>query len=273
MRALYFLRQKIFLYPNLTTHFQYMRRSLTVLGRIFILFIFTFSFSSISAQEITYLNKYKVPIKDLNSYEPMYYNLTTNDRAKSVVQTFCMDSTLINEKHTLKTEGNQELVLYHADYYGHGSLRSLEELLDNKNVFFQEFHENGKVKSKILLRDDEVLEETYYDEEGKVRSKYEVEHPEPFGGLGGWNQYLGKNLKYPKAARKKGEEGIAYLYFTIDEEGKMQDIDITNPEWISTYLAEEALRVLSSYPYAWTPGRIDGKPVKVEMRLPLRFKL
>jgi TonB family protein len=87
----------------------------------------------------------------------------------------------------------------------------------------------------------------------------------------GWNKYLVKNLKYPKEARKKGIGGIAYLYFKIDEEGVMQDVAITNPESIFPLLAEEAIRVMTSYPYVWTPAKVDGKPVNVEMRFPLRF--
>lgn len=230
-------------------------------------------FSGISAQELIYLNKYKVPIKDVNAYEPVYFKLTTDESGKSVAKTYCMDSSLIHEKHTIKTGKNTELVLYDADYYGNGSLRNLEESVDNKKVSIQEYYENAKLKSKKLILGEEVLEEAYFDEEGNNRSKIEVEHPEPFGGIGAWNQFLARNLKYPKEARKKREEGTAYLYFKLDEEGIMQDIAITNPESISPLLAEEAIRVLTIYPYAWVPCKVDGKPVNVEMRLPLRFKL
>jgi 5S rRNA maturation endonuclease (ribonuclease M5) len=248
-----------------------MRQIQLCMFRFLSVLIFVLSFSNLSAQEVAFLNKYKVPIQDVNAYEPVYFKITSQEQGKSVAKTFCMDSTLIHEKHTIKSVGDKELVLYDADYYGNGSLRSLKESVDEKKVFIQEYYENEKVKSKRLLLGEEVLEESYFDEEGSPRSKIEEEHPEPFGGMEGWNKYLVKNLKYPKEARKKGIGGIAYLYFKIDEEGVMQDVAITNPESISPLLAEEAIRVMTSYPYVWTPAKVDGKPVNVEMRFPLRF--
>jgi protein TonB len=37
-------------------------------------------------------------------------------------------------------------------------------------------------------------------------------------------------------------------------------------------LTKEAIRVLKAMP-AWTPGRMNGKPVRVKMNVPVKFKL
>jgi protein TonB len=37
-------------------------------------------------------------------------------------------------------------------------------------------------------------------------------------------------------------------------------------------LDEEALRVVNSMPH-WKPAKMEGKPVKVEFKLPISFKL
>ncbi|KEO75285.1 energy transducer TonB [Anditalea andensis] len=250
-----------------------MKRSSIILTRFYFSIILFTVISPLSAQEIIYLNKYKVPIKDVKAYEPVYFKVTTEDYGKSVAKTYCMDSTLIHEKHTLKSAVDKEVTVYDADYYGTGNIRRLLELVDDNKTFVQEYYENETLKSKKLLLSEEVIEEAYFDEEGKSRSKIEEEQPVPFGGMEGWNKYLAKNLKYPKEARKRGEQGIAYLFFKVDEEGKMQDVAIINPETISPHLAAEAIRVLTAYPYLWVPAKVDGKAKNVEMRFPLHFRL
>ena len=232
-----------------------------------------FTFSSISAQEITYLNKYKSPISDLNTYEPVYYNLATIDQGKLVVKTYSMDSVLVSEKHTGYSIDNKELVLYLAEYDKEGNLFHYQKMMGENKVFDQVFYDNKKIKYQKVLLGQEVLEASYFDEQGQPRGEIVEERPAPKGGLQGWNNYLMKNLRYPKDAKRKGEEGVAYLYFKIDEEGRMHDLDLMNPEDISPSLAEEALRVIGSYPYKWTPAKYDGKPVCEEVRLPLRFKI
>ena len=43
--------------------------------------------------------------------------------------------------------------------------------------------------------------------------------PEFAGGMGGFYQFIAKNLKYPKEARRKNVEGKVWLEFVIDKDG------------------------------------------------------
>ncbi len=94
--------------------------------------------------------------------------------------------------------------------------------------------------------------------------------PTPPGGMEGWNKYLSNNLKYPTQARRMGIEGTVYVVFVVNTDGSIQDVGILRG--IGGGCDEEAMRVVRNAP-KWTPGKQRGRPVRVKMRLPIRFKL
>ena len=94
--------------------------------------------------------------------------------------------------------------------------------------------------------------------------------PEYPGGMDALKQLLVDNVKYPEQAKKDNVEGKVYVTFIVDENGNVQDEKIArgvNPE-----LDAEALRVVRLMPQ-WTPGKEDGKTVKVSFTLPIQFAL
>ncbi|MEM6380207.1 MAG: TonB family protein, partial [Bacteroidota bacterium] len=83
-------------------------------------------------------------------------------------------------------------------------------------------------------------------------------------------QYILKNMKYPKAAKDAGVEGMAVISFKIDASGKVIDAKIIKDPGAGC--GETALGIVNSMP-KWQPGMKDGKPVAVEMKLPFKFAL
>ncbi|MEZ5041958.1 MAG: TonB family protein [Saprospiraceae bacterium] len=83
--------------------------------------------------------------------------------------------------------------------------------------------------------------------------------------------YIFKNVKYPKAAKDAGIEGVVIVNFVIDEKGYTKDFKILREP--SSELGQEALRVAKSMPTPWTPGKNQGKAVATEFNLPIKFKL
>ena len=94
--------------------------------------------------------------------------------------------------------------------------------------------------------------------------------PEPAGGMEGWMKYLSKETKYPTQARRMGIEGTVYVAFVIETDGSITDVQVIRG--IEGGCNEEAIRVVENAP-KWTPGKQRGRPVRVRMRLPIRFKL
>jgi protein TonB len=94
--------------------------------------------------------------------------------------------------------------------------------------------------------------------------------PEFPGGKDALFAYIGKNLKYPERAQEEGIEGVVYVTFVVEADGKISGVSVLRG--IGGGCNEEAVRVVSGMPN-WTPGMQAGKPVRVKYNLPIRYKL
>lgn len=106
--------------------------------------------------------------------------------------------------------------------------------------------------------------------EGKVFTIVEEMPQFPGGGEAALIKYLQSNIKYPAMARENGIEGIVYVTFVVDRDGKVKDAKILRGKGAG--LDEEALRVVRSMP-DWKPGKQNGRSVAVQYNLPVNFKL
>ena len=77
-------------------------------------------------------------------------------------------------------------------------------------------------------------------------------------------------IQYPKIAREHEIEGTAVFSFIIEKDGSMSNI--TPLRGLCAAIEQECLRVIDQLP-AWSPGVLEGKPIKINFRLPVRFKL
>lgn len=91
------------------------------------------------------------------------------------------------------------------------------------------------------------------------------DHPELKGGM----QALIDEVQYPEAAKEEGIEGRVFVQFVVNESGGVQDVEITRG--IHELLDEEAVRAVKQVEFE--PGEQQGEPVKVQMSLPITFKL
>lgn len=92
------------------------------------------------------------------------------------------------------------------------------------------------------------------------------------GGEAGtsFSKWVNENLKYPQAAKDAGVQGRVTLQFIVYPDGKVRETKVlrgAHPD-----LDAEALRVVSASP-DWTPGYVNGEPVKVTYTFPVIFQL
>jgi protein TonB len=92
----------------------------------------------------------------------------------------------------------------------------------------------------------------------------------PEGGLEGFYKLLGKNLKYPLAARHTGVEGRVFVEFIVNQDGSLSDFRVA--KGIGAGCDEEAVRIIQEGP-KWRPAKQRGKPVRQRMVLPVFFML
>jgi protein TonB len=85
-----------------------------------------------------------------------------------------------------------------------------------------------------------------------------------------FQDYLGRNLRYPDDAREEGVQGRVLIKFVVNEDGSVSDCRVERS--ISASCDSEVLRVIRAMPKL-TPGTLNGVPVKVYFRQPVSFKL
>ena len=81
---------------------------------------------------------------------------------------------------------------------------------------------------------------------------------------------VGKKIKYPKIAIKMRMQGVVYIGFVVNPEGKVENPKILKS--VAEVLDEEALRVVEKE-IEFEPGYHEGKAVPVRFVLPIKFQL
>ena len=107
-------------------------------------------------------------------------------------------------------------------------------------------------------------------------------------------EYLSSNVKYPVEAQKMGEQGRVIVQFIVEKDGTVSNAKVvksnrfvlvqvptdggvvtkleTSEGSVIHELEAEALRVVKEMP-KWTPGKQNGKPVRVKYNIPVSFRL
>ncbi len=89
-------------------------------------------------------------------------------------------------------------------------------------------------------------------------------------GSGNGPRFASKALpKYPRLARELGKEGTVLLRLTIDDRGRLLDVEVLRRA--GSGFDEEAVRAVRES--SFSPAKINGKPVSCRAQLPIRFVL
>ena len=78
------------------------------------------------------------------------------------------------------------------------------------------------------------------------------------------------NVKYPVDMYKQGIKGRVVATFIINRDGSLSDVKILQSS--AEEFSREVLRVLERSP-KWTPGRQNGKVVRVKYTIPVDFRI
>jgi TonB family protein len=89
------------------------------------------------------------------------------------------------------------------------------------------------------------------------------------GGQGAMMEYISNNINYPEEARKNGIQGLVIVTFVVEKDGSITNTRIAKS--VDPLLDAEALRLIKDMP-RWTPGKQNGKPVRVKYTTPVRFR-
>ncbi|MDA1120664.1 MAG: energy transducer TonB [Bacteroidetes bacterium] len=138
----------------------------------------------------------------------------------------------------------------------------IEEIEINLDV---EITEDMIVTSEVIPVDlselEEVAEEIFTIVE---------QQPAPVGGFGAFYTYIANNLEYPVSASRNSIEGKVFVKFVVEKDGSITDVVVL--KGIEANCDNEAVKVIEAAPN-WNPGKQRGRPVRVQMIIPIVFKL
>jgi len=150
---------------------------------------------------------------------------------------------------------------------------SLKETNAQISTSNQEGDENAEPEVGIIEgrgKEVEDVVETKIVEEPKVFTVVE-QMPQFPGGDAALYAFLSKNIKYPTRAKEDGIESKVFVKFVVMEDGSIDEVTaIRGGE--EGGLREEAVRVIKSLP-KFSPGKQQGKAVRVYYSVPVNFKL
>ena len=107
--------------------------------------------------------------------------------------------------------------------------------------------------------------------ESSTKVYYEVDEMPSFpGGLNGLMTFLAQNMVYPVTAQENGVQGRVTVSFVVETDGSITDVEVARS--VDPFLDREAMRIVKAMP-KWTPGKKDGKPVRVKYTVPVVFRL
>lgn len=90
------------------------------------------------------------------------------------------------------------------------------------------------------------------------------------GDANKFSKWVSKHIEYPASAQENEIQGKVILSFDVNEEGAVENVVVL--KGVDEALDAEAVRVVSSSP-AWTPGKQNGSPVKVNYTFPVNFTI
>lgn len=89
--------------------------------------------------------------------------------------------------------------------------------------------------------------------------------PEPIGGISA----IQKKIVYPEIAKRAGVQGRVYVKAFVDEGGNVQKAEVI--KGIGAGCDEAAIKAVLKTKFK--PGKQRGKPVRVQVSIPILFKL
>jgi periplasmic protein TonB len=157
-------------------------------------------------------------------------------------------------------KGNIDSLCSYSNGYPHGKWYINN---DRYGQIVQTYNMGVLVSTKTIKEE----KEQYQKDSTIKRDEKDAEFP---GGILGWQQYLNKNLNYPKRAYKAHIRGSVIVNLIVDTTGYIGDLFLYQS--VEYSLDDEALRIIRDAP-RWTPATQDGKLVKSYKRQSIVFGL
>ena len=115
---------------------------------------------------------------------------------------------------------------------------------------------------------DPVVAKPEVVDEDIIHVRAEVQPSFP-GGPEAMMKFLKDNIKYPSICIESGIQGRVIVSFVVNKDGSIEQVEVLSG--VHERLDAEAVRVVKLMP-TWTPGQMQGHPVRTKFNLPVTFR-
>lgn len=212
---------------------------------------------------------YRLALRDLHEFEADQAAISKTDKSSYATQLLAQafhtpDFVLVNHLVNHSTQLKKRLKMMQNT-----SNRSLNRptafaVLAFAIVFstLTAFAGNPIDKRLKQLAQLESLNDTVVTESEKM--------PQYTGGMNALVSFLSKNVVYPEAAKKDSISGVVMMTFIVETNGQVSNLTVKRG--VHPLLDEAALAALLKMD-KWIPGETQGKKVRVQMAIPIKFAL
>ena len=192
------------------------------------------------------------------------YSYLVNNYPSSVTSNIFKDYLNILKKNNFKKTTTIE------NFINNQTAKKITLILGSDIPKNNESNKEEKVYYKRDLKDIKIVYDDYSpqkDESNKEEEVYFVaveEQPEPIGGIQG----IQSRIVYPEIAKRAGVQGRVFVKAFIDENGDVAKVELM--KGIGAGCDEAAMDAVKKTKFK--PGKQGGKPVKVQLAIPLVFK-
>lgn len=92
------------------------------------------------------------------------------------------------------------------------------------------------------------------------------------GGEEAMMKYIQEHIHYPQAEVEMGVQGTCYVTFVVEKDGQITDVKVARGISDGPGYNKEAIRVVKGMP-SWKAGKQNGRAVRVQFVLPIKFVL
>lgn len=223
----------------------------------------------VNSQDTTYYNSFSEKVNNNSVYER--YIVESIAGSTNLLEHYNENGILVKrERRSIffknKSHGKEE------HFYPDGNLKLVLNYVRGKlEGQVLSFWPGGTIKRKDVFSQDELVTGNCYNEKGEKVSHFPVYiKPKYPGGIDQLIQDIEGKLIYPIEARKLGIEGMVYVQFVINKNGKLNQLKIGKSA--HALLNNSAIEVVQQLK-PFVPGQLDGDPIKVLYTLPINFIL
>lgn len=208
---------------------------------------------------------------ETDSAHATHFRLTRFEPTKGLhkVEEYYLDGT--RKAIEYMTEDKDAFHGPHIAWFRSGQVSDSGNYVDNKRQdLWRFFFENGQLAAEIIFDRGEVSSQKYWDPDGSVHSDTIDVNVQalPLEGLEKFYDFVARNLKYPKIARKSGITGMVYVGLVIDTKGEVSYMRIV--KGLGDLFDQAALKAVSGGP-KWNPGKQYNRYVVSRVILPVKF--